>query len=70
VHYISQVNMSIADSSRGERPTPKSTQEHYYLVGELHKNIKYNYSKAFSGKRTKLKGFLTQLKLYMAFYNK
>ena len=62
--------MSVAGSSQGKRPTPKFTQEYYYLVGELHKDIKYNYLEAFSGERTKLKGFLTQLKLYMAFYNK
>ena len=62
--------MSIAGSLRGGRPTPKFTQKHYYLVGKLHKDIKYNYPKAFSKECTKLKGFLTQLKLYMAFYNK
>jgi Retrotransposon gag protein/Zinc knuckle len=57
--------MSVSGSSRG---TPSSSSSKgTALVGEIDKNLRYKAPEAFTGERSKLQGFVLQLRLYMKF---
>ena len=65
MHYRRQeVNMS---SVKGESSSGKQRMVEP-LVGSLYKDIKMETPQPFSGEKTKLKGFLVQLNLYLTFH--